>query len=130
MGENWVRINDNAHQYGSNNYVITGDMREYGTVYYGANGRGIIMGFLSDTPNTSGGDDDVVSVKIGDIDLDKYAGKMSDIITLAKYFAGKISLSKEALANAQCTSGDTIVDSADLSALIGYLLNEFSSLPV
>ncbi len=40
----WVRINDDAHQYGNIGGAITGDPRIYGRVYIGTNGRGIIYG--------------------------------------------------------------------------------------
>jgi xyloglucan-specific exo-beta-1,4-glucanase len=43
-GVTWVRINDDAHQYGWTGKVITGDPRIYGRVYIGTNGRGIIYG--------------------------------------------------------------------------------------
>nr|WP_245946793.1 X2-like carbohydrate binding domain-containing protein [Paenibacillus cellulosilyticus] len=43
-GASWVRINDDAHQYGVTNSVITGDPRIYGRVYIGTNGRGVIYG--------------------------------------------------------------------------------------
>jgi oligoxyloglucan reducing-end-specific cellobiohydrolase len=37
----WVRINDDAHQYGGA-AIIQGDPRVYGRVYMGMFGRGII----------------------------------------------------------------------------------------
>jgi xyloglucan-specific exo-beta-1,4-glucanase len=47
----WVRINDDAHQYGNIGGAITGDPRVYGRVYIGTNGRGIIYGDrVSTTP--------------------------------------------------------------------------------
>jgi hypothetical protein len=46
-GATWIRINDNAHQWGWNG-TITGDPRIFGRVYVSSNGRGIIYG---DSPN-------------------------------------------------------------------------------
>jgi hypothetical protein len=42
-GESFVRINDDAHQYGGAQ-VITGDARTYGRVYVAPGGRGILYG--------------------------------------------------------------------------------------
>jgi len=42
-GTNWIRINDDQHQYGWINHV-TGDPRIYGRVYFATGGRGIICG--------------------------------------------------------------------------------------
>lgn len=41
IGKTWVRINDDAHQYGYSGQEVTGDPRIYGRVYMGSNGRGI-----------------------------------------------------------------------------------------
>jgi hypothetical protein len=41
--ETWVRINDDAHQFGGAG-LVAGDPRVYGRVYIGTNGRGIIYG--------------------------------------------------------------------------------------
>lgn len=41
-GNNWVRINDDQHQYGWTGQIIIGDPRIYGRVYIGTNGRGIL----------------------------------------------------------------------------------------
>jgi hypothetical protein len=43
-GISWIQINDATHQWGGGVNSITGDMRTFGTVYLGTNGRGIIWG--------------------------------------------------------------------------------------
>ncbi|MGW7266912.1 WD40/YVTN/BNR-like repeat-containing protein [Streptomyces sp. NPDC054842] len=40
----WVRVNDDAHQWGWTGEVVTGDPRIHGRVYLGTNGRGIQYG--------------------------------------------------------------------------------------
>lgn len=40
-GASWIRINDDAHQWGWIGETITGDPRIHGRVYLGTNGRGI-----------------------------------------------------------------------------------------
>jgi len=42
-GKSWVRINDDAHQYGLL-LQISGDLRIYGRVYLGTHGRGVLYG--------------------------------------------------------------------------------------
>ena len=42
-GASWIRINDDAHQYGGIG-LVTGDMRTFGTVYFSGSGRGILWG--------------------------------------------------------------------------------------
>ena len=42
----WMRINDDAHQYGLVLHIC-GDMQEYGRVYIGTHGRGIVTGVPS-----------------------------------------------------------------------------------
>ena len=42
-GRSWVRINDDAHQWGLILQVI-GDPRVYGRVYVGTHGRGVLYG--------------------------------------------------------------------------------------
>lgn len=44
-GRTWLRLNDDAHQYGLVLHII-GDMQEYGRFYVGTHGRGIITGKL------------------------------------------------------------------------------------
>ena len=43
QGRNWVRINDDHHQWGWIG-VVTGDPRVFGRVYLGTNGRGVVVG--------------------------------------------------------------------------------------
>ncbi|MFG2648170.1 xyloglucanase [Streptomyces sp. NPDC048436] len=50
-GESWLRINDDAHQWGWTGAAITGDPRIYGRVYVSTNGRGIVYG---DTAGSAG----------------------------------------------------------------------------
>jgi len=42
-GQSWVRINDEQHQWGLI-LLITGDAKQYGRVYVGTHGRGIVFG--------------------------------------------------------------------------------------
>lgn len=42
-GASWIRINDDAHQYGGIG-PVAGDMRTFGTVYFTGSGRGILWG--------------------------------------------------------------------------------------
>jgi xyloglucan-specific exo-beta-1,4-glucanase len=53
-GAKWLRINDDAHQWGLRYRVITGDPRLFGRVYVAADGRGI---FYGDPPPTRVGVD-------------------------------------------------------------------------
>ena len=41
-GSAWIRINDDAHQYGNMGEALAGDPRIFGRVYLGTNGRGIL----------------------------------------------------------------------------------------
>ncbi len=45
-GASWVRVNDDAHQYGGpgNAQTVMGDMNTYGVVYMSTAGRGIVYG--------------------------------------------------------------------------------------
>ena len=46
-GSTWIRINDSKHEYGRRFRCIAGDMRIYGRVYVGTDGRGIVYGDLA-----------------------------------------------------------------------------------
>lgn len=45
-GETWQRINDDAHQFGAIGTSLAADQKVFGQVYFGSNGRGILMGRL------------------------------------------------------------------------------------
>jgi hypothetical protein len=57
----WVRINDNAHQYGNAGEALTGDPRIYGRVYLGTNGRGVLYADRTGTTTTPPADTTVPS---------------------------------------------------------------------
>jgi hypothetical protein len=46
-GKSWLRINDDAHQYGGpgNGQFVIGDANVYGRVYLSTAGRGLIVGW-------------------------------------------------------------------------------------
>ncbi|HUB26290.1 MAG TPA: xyloglucanase [Tepidisphaeraceae bacterium] len=48
ISKTWIRINDDAHQYGTRFRCISGDPRIYGRVYVGTDGRGILYGDRAD----------------------------------------------------------------------------------
>jgi hypothetical protein len=58
---------------------------------------------------------------VGNIDGDGKTGKVNDIVMLAKYLKENIKLNSETLAKAQCTKGDSVIDTADLTALWNYI---------
>ncbi len=41
-GRNWLHLNDDAHQWGGRFRVISGDPKQFGRVYVGTDGRGIL----------------------------------------------------------------------------------------
>lgn len=43
-GASWLRVNDWAHQYGSNGTIVAGDMNTFGVVYMSTAGRGLAVG--------------------------------------------------------------------------------------
>ena len=46
-GVNWMRINDDRHEYGRRFRCIAADQRVFGRVFVGADGRGILMGQIA-----------------------------------------------------------------------------------
>ncbi|KAI3396554.1 hypothetical protein diail_12078 [Diaporthe ilicicola] len=57
-GVSWVRINDEAHQYGGPELIL-GDPRVYGRVYIGTGGRGIIYADIAGPPSSGGNSSNV-----------------------------------------------------------------------
>lgn len=51
-GAAWVRINDDAHQYGNAGDALAGDPRVHGRVYLGTNGRGILYADRAGGPSS------------------------------------------------------------------------------
>ena len=51
LGDTWVRINDDAHQYGGpgNGNFVQGDMNVFGRVYMSTAGRGLVYGDLNES---------------------------------------------------------------------------------
>ena len=43
-GETWQKINDDMHQFGAIGESMAADLRIFGQVYFGSNGRGILRG--------------------------------------------------------------------------------------
>jgi len=52
-GASWIRINDDAHQYGNAGDALAGDPRVFGRVYLGTNGRGILYADRTSTSTPS-----------------------------------------------------------------------------
>jgi len=47
MGKTWIRINDNATNFGRSHRTISGDPRVYGRLYIGTEGRGVMYGDIA-----------------------------------------------------------------------------------
>uniref|UniRef100_UPI0035941E46 dockerin type I domain-containing protein n=1 Tax=Herbivorax sp. ANBcel31 TaxID=3069754 RepID=UPI0035941E46 len=125
MGENWVRINDDQHQYGSINYAITGDLRVYGRVFVGTNGRGIVYGEpASDSPPPTP-EPDPDPIDIGDINMDGVIDS-TDYLLLARHILEIEMLTDEQLERAD-VNGDGKVDSTDGTILKRYILEIIDS---
>jgi photosystem II stability/assembly factor-like uncharacterized protein len=47
IGKTWIRINDESTKFGYNFITMTGDPRNYGRLYIGVGGRGVLYGEIS-----------------------------------------------------------------------------------
>lgn len=74
MGASWIRINDDAHQYGVTNAAITGDPRIYGRVYLATNGRGIFYADIAGEAPTN------ATISPSTAVFDKNITKQEDIV--------------------------------------------------
>jgi len=101
MAKSFIRINDDDHQYASINYAITGDLRKYGRVFFGTNGRGVIYGDISDGSEVT----------------DKPVVKPTASPSKTPSEDGKIIYGD--------FNGDTKVDITDLSYLSLYLIGDY-----
>lgn len=142
-GESWIRVNDDQHQYGSINYAVTGDLRVYGRVFVGTNGRGIVYGELTsddestttetDKPEvttseseseTSDNSSDVKATLLGDVtddgDID-----IRDVTYLAQYIVKMVELNEQQFVNADVNI-DKAADVKDLSQIKKYLIKAIS----
>jgi len=139
MAQNWLRVNDDQHQYGSINYAITGDLRIYGRVFVGTNGRGIVYGeptsgaittpepttaTATPTPTTTVTPTQNPSNK-GDINNDGEVNSL-DFAALRMHLLGMNKLSTQQLTNAD-VNGDNQVNSLDFGLLRRYLLGFIKS---
>lgn len=148
MGENWIRINDFEHQYGSINYSITGDLRVYGRVFVATNGRGVVYGDMVDeTEKTieadgnkhipsypSGGRADGIGkgdgTSLGDVNCDGYVDS-SDSAALKRGIFNKEEIdnyiSEQGQTNADVNK-DGNIDIADLKLIKQFVLGEIATL--
>ncbi|NLP27079.1 MAG: cellulosome protein dockerin type I, partial [Clostridiales bacterium] len=146
MAKSWIRVNDDEHQYGSINYAITGDLRVYGRVFVGTNGRGVVYGELIDdeekttevegrNPNPSinynreNGIGKGDGTDLGDVNCDGYVDVL-DIATI-KYgilHEEKIEeyITEQGMINADINA-DGIIDLKDLQLLKQYVLGGIDS---
>lgn len=130
MAQNWVRVNDDQHQYGSINYAITGDLRVYGRVFVGTNGRGIVYGepasgSVTPAPSSTPTPTPTVIGKKGDINLDGNIDS-TDLTVLKRHVLRINILTGQQYDNADVNS-DANVDSTDVTLLKRYILKIIDS---
>lgn len=109
-GENWIRLNDDEHQFGCANSDISGDPRVYGRVYVATNGLGVVYGDINNDVEQPTTPD---KTKLGDVNGD---GKISsvDFIYLKKYLSGTTVTINEKKSD---INGDGSINVLDLVAL-------------
>ena len=93
-GANWLRINDDQHQFASTGDAITGDPRIFGRVYVSTNGLGVIFG----EPSTVTVPGFTLSAAPNTLSIDRGAAGTS-VITIARTggFSGSVAFSATGL---------------------------------
>ena len=125
MAQNWVRVNDDQHQYGSINYAITGDLRVYGRVFVATNGRGIVYGEPSSGIVTPPPTSTPKPGNKGDVNADGQINS-TDYSMLRRHILGLNVITGVQLSNADVNS-DGHVNSTDYAILKRYILGTISS---
>jgi hypothetical protein len=64
----------------------------------------------------------------GDVNLDDNVSLL-DVLAINKYLAGSVTFNDQQMANAECVADGT-VNSNDAGALLGYVVERYTSLPV
>ncbi len=119
-GASWIRINDDANQFGNADADITGDRRVYGRVYIGTNGFGIKIG----EPAGS-----VPEYTLGDLNGDNSVNTI-DYALMKMYLIGSIEeFPSESGIEAADLNVDGVINSLDFAIFKQYLLGIISELP-
>ena len=128
--ESFIRINDDEHQYASINYAITGDLRKYGRVFFGTNGRGVIYGDISDgkepdeKPVTTTTATSIPSDKIiyGDFDNSGEVD-LTDVSIFSLYLLKETEFNEKQLKAADIFGDGTKPGVTTLARLLQYISN-------
>lgn len=114
-GKSWVRLNDDAHQYGGpgNGNFIIADQNEYGTFYMSSVGVGIVY------CKSEGSSENPNPALYGDIYIDGIVDS-KDIVLLSRYISKLSTLEGQQILNAD-VNYDKTIDAKDLVRLSQYM---------